>query len=38
MVIELPEIIEDIALSKAIEKGEETELVDRESISLKFMI
>jgi len=26
------EIIEDIALSKAIEEGEETELVDKESI------
>jgi hypothetical protein len=28
----LTEIIEDIALSKAIEEGEETELTDRESI------
>lgn len=28
----LTEIIEDIALSKAIEEGEKTELIDRESI------
>jgi len=28
----LTEIIEDIALAKAIEEGEETELIDRESI------